>query len=198
MPPVGVQRAPPALASYRRSRHAGPAVPPAGALRALGWGGPLAWLRPAPPSSGPSAEQTSRAASSGGRACRLARPARPAGAAGGTTATGWARPTGVCSGRACPDFTCGPGYFAVGTGAWAPQRPRQPLASPQPRLIRRTGAPAGIIPANAPATRFTTPGVPPAPRADASTVLSVPVLCSRSLCWLCAVQSLFAVTTQPG
>ena len=55
-------------------------------------GSPWAWPFPRSPSSGPSAEQTSRAASSGGRACRLTRPARPADPAAGTTATGWARP----------------------------------------------------------------------------------------------------------
>jgi hypothetical protein len=60
-------------------------VPPAGVLRV---GDGEAWLPHPLPSSRPSAEQTSRAASSA-KPVRLTRPARPAGSAGGTTARGW-------------------------------------------------------------------------------------------------------------
>ena len=63
----------------RRPLGLGRQVPPAGALPAPGWIEALwAWPFPRSPSSGPSAEQTGRFASSGGRARRLTRPVRPA------------------------------------------------------------------------------------------------------------------------
>src|SRR5580704_14050296 len=116
----------------------------------------LAWLRPWSPPSGPSAEQTSQAASSGGRALPLdpSRSARWFGWRDDGDGMGQADP-GVRGARLA-GLRLWLGYF--GRGDLGPGVPVAPSASRFPAApgVRRTGASAVISPAAAPATRRST------------------------------------------
>jgi hypothetical protein len=118
--------------------------PPAGVLRV---GDGEAWLPHPLPSSRPSAEQTSRAASSA-KPVRLTRPAGPAGSAGGTTARGWGQAGGPVGAARFRRHACRVRSGACGAGTFSQlmlrkSRPgflRPPLLRPaSPRRVGSAG-----------------------------------------------------------